>query len=121
MRIANLTQHKPTTEQIKAGVEHLSEKENEIKTLLTFENIPTIEEMEDRAERLAKIVKEEGVYDATMIGGAPYFMSILEKKLKEYGIKPLYSFSKREVIEETNENGEVIKKSIFKHIGFIEV
>ena len=84
MRIANLTQHKPTTEQIKAGVEHLSEKENEIKTLLTFENIPTIEEMEDRAERLAKIVKEEGVYDATMIGGAPYFMSILEKKLKEY-------------------------------------
>jgi hypothetical protein len=69
---------------------------------------------------LARIVKEEGVFDAAMIGGAPFFMSTLEKTLKEYGIKPLYAFSKRESVEE-NENGIIIKKSIFKHIGFVEV
>ena len=57
-----------------------------------------------------------------MIGGAPYFMSTLEKKLKEYGIKPLYSFSKRIVEEsEDKDTGEVVKKTIFKHLGFVEV
>jgi len=120
-KIANLTQHKPTNEQIKAGVIHLEEKENEIKELLTFDNIPTLKEMEDRAERLARIVVEEGVFKKAMIGGAPFFMSTLEKVLKKYGIKPVYAFSKRIVVEEKLENGEVIKKNIFKHLGFVEV
>jgi len=120
-RIANLTQHLPTEQQKKEGVENLDERHNEIKTLLTFDNLPSKEEMVDRAERLARIVKEEGVYKYALIGGAPYFMSTLEKVLKENGLTPVYSFSKRKVIEEKDETGKVIKKTIFEHEGFIEV
>ena len=119
-RIVNLTQHNPTPEQIRKGVENLDERHEEIKELLTFDEIPTKEELEDRAKRLARIVLEEGVYDAAMIGGAPYFMSYLEKALKEAGIQPLYSFTRREV-EEVKDGDKVIKKSVFKHIGFVEV
>ena len=122
MRIMNLTQHIPTYEQIKAGVENVDERHEEIKKLLTFEEIPDINEMGERAEKLVQIVKDEIVFDTALIGGAPYFMSILEKVLKKHGIKPVYSFSKRMVEEVLDEKtGKVIKKTIFKHIGFIEV
>jgi len=120
MKIANLTQHNSTKEQQKAGVVDLVERQDEIKILLTFDEIPSKEEMEDRAIRLTKIVKEEGIFDAAMIGGAPFFMSTLERILKENGIQPLYAFSKRVSIEEEI-NGEVVKKSIFKFEGFVKV
>jgi len=119
MEILNLTQHKPTEEQIKAGVVDPVERKNEIQILLTFDKIPTKNEMEDRAIRLAKICIEEG-FDKAMIGGAPYFMSTLERILKENGVQPLYAFSKRVVEEVETENG-VEKKVIFKHLGFVEV
>ena len=119
MKILNLTQHKPTEEQIKAGVIEPTEIKSDIQTLLTFDDIPSKEEMEERAFRLARICVEEGLNKA-MIGGAPYFMSTLEKVLKDNGIQPLYSFSKRVVEEVETENG-VEKKVIFKHLGFVEV
>jgi len=120
MKIANLTQHNSTKEQQEIGVVDLIERQDEIKTLLTFDEIPTKEEMEDRAERLVRIVKEEGIFDSAMIGGAPFFMSTLEKVLKENGIQPLYAFSKRISIEE-EQNGQIIKKSIFKFEGFVKI
>ena len=119
-KIMNLTQHIPTPEQKQSGVVNIPERHKEIKTLLTFEEIPNKNEMEDRAIRLTKIVAEEG-YQKALIGGAPYFMSILEKTLKEHGIQPVYSFSKRIVEEQQDENGNVVKKVVFKHIGFIEI
>jgi len=118
--IANLTQHMATSEQKDAGVVDLVERMDEIRTLLTFEDIPDKNEMEERALRLAKIVKEEGVFNKVMIGGAPFFMSTLEKVLKEEGFDVVYAFSKR-VVEEKEENGEIIKIARFKHIGFVNV
>ena len=93
MKILNLTQHTATPEQVEAGVIEVFEK-SKVKALLTFDEKPTKDEMEDRAIRLARICREEGVTKA-MIGGAPYFMSTLERVLKENGIQPLYAFSKR--------------------------
>lgn len=55
-----------------------------------------------------------------MIGGAPYLMPILEKALAKYGIQILYSFTKRETVEKTDENGNVVKTAIFRHVGFVE-
>ena len=122
IKIVNLTQHQPTVEQIASGVETLDEKQEIIKKLLTFNELPVDkEELKERAIRLANIAKEEGVYEYAMIGGAPYLMSYLEKSLKNLGIQPLYSFSKREVIEKKQDNGEIQKISFFKHIGWIEV
>jgi len=119
MKILNLTQHKPTEEQIKAGVIEPSEIKSVIQTLLTFDAIPSKEEIEERAFRLAKIAYSEGI-EKVMIGGAPYLMSSLEKYLKHLGMKPLYAFSKR-VVEEINTENGVEKKVIFKHLGFVEV
>ena len=119
MKILNLTQHPATKEQIEVGVIEPYEK-GVIKVLLTFDEIPTKDEMEDRAIRLARICFEENC-DAAMIGGAPYFMGTLEKILKLGGIQPLYAFSKRVVKEIQKEDGSVEKKTTFKFEGFVEV
>ena len=79
--------------------------------------------MEKRARELAWLAeayRSEGI-TKVMIGGAPYFMSTLEKVLKEHGFTPLYAFSKRESIEEKMPDGSVKKVQVFRHIGFVEV
>jgi hypothetical protein len=69
---------------------------------------------------LAEIAEASGE-PAAMIGGAPYLMSELEQALFERGITPLYAFSKRESVEEVTDSGETVKKTVFKHLGFVEV
>lgn len=114
MRIINITQHNPSIEQVEAGV-YNSPKHAEIKQLLTFDDPPSVEKMEDIALQLTKICLDEKA-EAAMIGGAPFFMSILETELRRYSVKPLYAFSKRFVLEE--DDGK--KTSVFKHICFID-
>ena len=55
-----------------------------------------------------------------MIGGAPFFMSALERALLDVGITPLYAFSIRESVEKAAEDGTVTKINVFKHVGFVE-
>jgi len=121
--ILNLTQHSATPEQIASGVRNPgSEKDRqEIVKLLTFDEPPTIEEMTDRAEGLAKMARDEYRVASAMIGGAPFFMGVLETALKNHGIAPVYAFSKRESVDQKLEDGTVIKVSVFKHVGFVEV
>ena len=118
MEILNLTQHLATNEQVAAGV-YEPEHKDKVRELLTFNELPSKEEIKERARLLTGIAISEGV-DKAMIGGAPYLMGALELELKSYNIKPLYSFTKREVVE-VQKGDEVIKQSIFKHIGFVEV
>jgi len=124
-KILNLTQHKTTPDQLTAGVvDPESPWKEGIQRALTFEDLPTPEEIQRRAEALAKIAEiTKGIYghDAAMIGGAPYLMSALERELRKRGIKPLYAFSKREVVEEQLPDGTVRKTQVFKHLGFVEV
>ena len=54
-----------------------------------------------------------------MIGGAPFLMGALESALLDYGITPVYAFSKRESVEEVQKDGSVKKINIFRHAGFI--
>lgn len=123
-RILNLTQHMATQDQLDAGVvEPWLEEDNSkefIQNYLTFQIIPTKEDMIERAKLLADIAIAHKV-DKVMIGGAPFFMSILEMVLKANNITPLYAFSIRETIVESMVDGSVIKKNVFKHIGFVEV
>ena len=53
-----------------------------------------------------------------MIGGAPYLIASLHDALVGRDIQPLYAFSKRVSVEK-KEGGEVIKTSVFKHVGFV--
>lgn len=128
-RIVNLTQHEATEEQLAEGVfePEVEFKEELKRDLLTFEEIPSKEEISRRAERIAWIAELELGMDPlrihkreAMIGGAPYLMSALEKALKEKGITPIYAFSRRESVEKEID-GKVVKTQVFKHLGFVEV
>lgn len=115
--IINLTQHVATPEQIAQGVvDH--HNRDVISSLLTFEEIPTPDNIWSRATALAAIAERSGA-TAAMIGGAPFFMSALEQALIERGIVPLYAFSRRESVERTTEGGTVVKTNIFRHSGFV--
>lgn len=124
--IINLTQHVATAEQIAAGViEPAAEDKEIIQDLLTFNEIPSVEELKGRAYNLATLVTNMGAANAShhtvMIGGAPFFMSFLQEALKKVGHKPVYAFSRRESVDQAQLDGTVKKVAVFKHLGFIEV
>ena len=117
--IINLTQHPATAEQLAAGVvDPAPEVRGRVVELLTFDAIPDRMEMVRRALQLTRIAQDAGATTA-MIGGAPYFMGLLEKNLSIRGVKPVYAFSKRESVEEVQPDGSVRKVAIFRHVGFV--
>ena len=121
MEVLNLTRHYSTPEQRNDGViEPTEEDKQRIRELLTFDEIPTVKEIKERAEELADIAETYDVR-AAMIAGAPFILSSLENALKKRGIAPLYSFATREAVEEQLPDGTVVKKSLFKHLGFVLV
>jgi hypothetical protein len=130
--ILNLTQHVVTPEQEAQLVVEPRMCKTEIRELLTFEEIPSKEEIEVRANKLAEIaVSEASMYAGdtdnevwitrVMLGGAPYLMGALEKAVRECGFTPVYAFSKRESEEIPQPDGSVRKVQVFRHIGFVEV
>jgi len=114
--IINLTQHAPTQEQIQSGV--VDSDRAAIKAALSFESLPTREEIQARAHALADIAESAGA-DCAMIGGAPYLMAPLEAALAWAGIQPFYSFTERVSVEETLPDGSVRKTAVFKHCGWV--
>lgn len=138
--MVNLTQHALTKEQYTHNNEELTvvtykpyakEVQNDILEFLTFNKIPSKEEILKRADLLAiiasntiKQAEDLSEIPATekyaLIGGAPYLMGPLEEALRKQGIQPLYAFSQRESVEEVNSDGSVTKTTIFKHKGYIE-
>ena len=62
----------------------------------------------------------EGLRKA-MISGPPYLMSSLEAELIAQNVQPVYAFSKRESTEKVQPDGSVVKKTVFRHVRFIEV
>ena len=112
MKTLNLTQHPASAEQKEVGVYDL-EDTDKLKGLLTFDSVPSYGHMILRALDIIDIVKKEGATDV-MIGGAPFFMPILEEQLLRERIVVRYAFSKRESVEEDG-----VKKSVFRHLGFV--
>lgn len=118
-KIINLTLHEATEDQIKEGVENYKDMEV-LKKVLTFIDIPDCKYLKYVADRLTNIAKLGG-YKKAMIGGAAFFMPVLEKALLREGITVCYAFSKRVCEETPLPDGSVEKKYIFKHLGFYEV
>ena len=118
MKIVNITQHNATPEQVAEGVIDVKEVKK-IKELLTFVNLPSLEEMVKRSTEIKKlVVLTEHPFDGVMLGGAPFFMRILEEEFSN--TKIFYAFSVRESIEKEID-GKIVKNSIFKHQGLIHV
>lgn len=123
--ILNLTQHPGTPEQ---GVTDLTGEElAALKQALTFDALPTAQEIAERADYIAALACMNGlggedddpIPTAAMIGGAPYLMAPLERALRNVGIEPLYAFSVRESAEQAQPDGTVRKVNIFRHAGFV--
>jgi len=128
MTTINLTQHPATADQKNAGVEDLpAETLPRLKELLTFEEPPTLEEMDKRCEGiLFDILMNHKVWDdptgphEAMIGGAAYFLPVLAETLRQHGFKPVHAFTKRVVEESLDAEGKRVKTSVFKHVGFVD-
>lgn len=139
MAILNLTQHAATPEQREAGVIDLPTAEREaVIELLTFDDVPTAQELGNRAHDIALIAagcaagEDRADDDGTLpdgdrggfalhalIGGAPFFMHSLEDALYQQGIHPVYAFSRRESQEQVQADGSVRKINVFRHAGFV--
>jgi len=127
--IINLTQHPASPEQIAQGVKNLHGDElAELKALLTIGELPSPDEIRDRAYDIAALVSSNGLGDDeedpffthAMIGGAPYLMPSLERALRDVSVIPLYAFTRREAIEALQPDGTVRKTAVFRHLGFVE-
>ena len=116
MTIYNLTQHNITAEQKSAGVVELNEIcQGEVRAYLTFTAIPSKSVLQENARKLvASLLAYHPEARQVLIGGAPFFMSALEQALKSNGVEAVYAFTQRTVEEKDG-----IKKSVFKHEGFI--
>jgi hypothetical protein len=127
MRIWNLTQHRATPSQVADGVCDLPDPQREeLVKLLTFDEIPTAEQLRDRAWDICGLLLrvQDGAFNErveVMIGGFLPLMSHLEAVLLRHDITPVYSFSKRESIDDPQSDGSVIKRVVFNHIGFVVV
>lgn len=127
----NLTQHRCTPDQTAAGVLDLPDDARaEVSALLTFDDLPTRQEIEARAADLADIAAfgdartdddtDAVRYDRVMIGGAPWLMSALEAALRDQGLTPVYAFSRRESVDTVQSDGTVRKVAVFRHAGWVE-
>lgn len=125
MLIFNLTQHKETEDQIRAGVWFPSSTpgaREQLGELLTFKGLPTAADVVARAEGIAAFaVQYLPGGGRAMIGGAPYLMAPLERALQARGIQPVYAFSERVAVETPLPDGTVRKEMVFKHQGWVEV
>lgn len=105
----------------------ISEAAVELRRLLTFDDLPSRNDLISRAEAIAELAVSilldeefQGSDPLTaMIGGAPYLMRPLEDALSAREICPVYAFSRREVVEEHAPDGTVQKKVVFRHLGFV--
>ena len=107
--IINLTQHLATAEQIAAGVVDLpADQREDLVQALTFESLPTADEILAAAEAIAELAVQNGLGDdcldspapkSAMIGGALWLMAPLADALRRRGVQPLFAFSTRESVE----------------------
>lgn len=121
--IANLTQHAATADQMTAGVRDMpAEAKAALSVLLTFADLPTGDDLRQRADAVVTLLLDASDETPTtaMIGGAPYFMAPLVEALTYYGIRAVYSFTRRESVELANADGSVSKTAVFRHIGWVD-
>lgn len=140
--ILNLTQHTATVEQLTAGVCDLPvDLRPVVGKLLTFEDIPSKEDICKRAHTLAMISRAwfagmdpmsvflddfvgfpplgEGGDYRVMVGGALWLMRPLSEELIALGLTPVFAFSVRESVDTMQADGSVRKSQIFRHRGFV--
>lgn len=131
--VLNLTRFTSQRIQLKQGMIDMGGIYRDILNNLnkSFWYAPNHHEISDRADELVSIAKdyinqlinENGIYvNKACIAGAPYLVEILEDKLFEEGITPVYSFTSRiKHVEYINQGLEHQRVTLVnRHEGFIE-
>lgn len=123
----NLTQHKLTDAQV-AEAKKLADEIVDVKDFEIYDKIKSSENtLRGLITQTMMVVlwlapffmDYKKVYVHLPIG-SPAFMFILSSTLLTMpNLYPVFSHTEREVIEETQENGTVIKKNVFRFKGFI--
>ena len=130
LKILNLTQYTATLEQKLAGVIDLpGYLREEIVELITFEEIPSPSEMEERATKVAQLYKRahfllsgNGMIPMSsfaIIDGAPYLQVFLERALWKIGVESLHAFLVKESVDQSQADGTVKKVAVFRHAGWV--
>ena len=121
--ILNLTQHAATPDQIDAGVmEPVPKDKKRIISLLTFESLPSREEVIKVAKALCQIIQKYSDVTAVMIDGPGYLLTCLDPMIQLSGIPALYAFSIREYRWNLNPKNGVVKEVVyFRHAGFVNM
>lgn len=119
--IINMTIHNLTPSQkTDGGFEPSEEVKSKIKDILLIANIPTRENLEERARAFAQLCS---VINTTgtkfLIGsGTPSIQPMIVRELEKLGIDYVYSHSERECVETHNIDGTVTKNYVFEHKGW---
>lgn len=123
--ILNMTQHAASAEQKAAGTVDLAGADGvALRRLLTFEQLPNAEEIKKRADAIADLAAAHSAGadgDRCMIGGAPFLIPALAEALRRRGLVPVCAFSRRESVDEDQADGSVVKRSVFRHLGFVDL
>lgn len=80
--------------------------------------VPDFDDIKRRASAIAEIVARYGTKYA-WVGGAGYLMSSLEAELKRRGINPVYSWSRRDYMEITDDKGIKRLEMYREHGGWV--
>lgn len=125
--IINLTQHPATPAQIAEGVENLSNDSlSALHHFLDFSELPTPSEIEASVEGITTLAscwqdwQDPDTECGAMIGGAPWIIAPLVRRLILEGITPYFAFSQRVSRELQMPDGSVQKTSVFGHRGFVQ-
>ncbi|MGL6099175.1 MAG: hypothetical protein ACRC0G_06095 [Fusobacteriaceae bacterium] len=136
MKVLNFTVHKLTKDQILGGgIEPSDYVKEQISLYTNVLSTPDASDLKWRAKKLVNLmfsscetIKEDLFnHDSdkeicVMIGSGPPAMThFLVIAMKEEGIIPCFSHSKRECVETNNEDGTVSKNYVFKHESFYTV
>jgi len=123
--ILNLTRHKATEDQKAVGIIDLPhEYISRINALGTFQPIPTVTQLIERANDIVFVLQEyiriSGMYkvDSIMLGGAPYFNAVLDKVLTINGFRPCYPFTFKQS-QHSVENNKTVSTTVYKHMGLV--
>jgi hypothetical protein len=123
--IINATQHQATPAQVQAGVIELPlAMQEQLVELLNFTTLPSAKDIDNKAMAIAKllvIARRKFGADYVMIGGAPYLMPLLVKRIRQCACPtPIFAYSERVSEESMDTEGNVVKRNVFKHLGFVE-
>lgn len=121
--IWNATQHTATADQIEQGVVDLPEElRQQVSRFLTFAELPGNEDLRIRSIAIVGQLMAAGAKpgDQVMLGGAPFFMEELSHSCRSVGLIPVFAFSRRESVEQVQEDGSIRKVAIFRHLGFVK-